>query len=123
MRPAPPADRAHARSSRPGGEAAGGEQAGGRADAARTAPVLLLATARDGDSAWRDRAWARAQLLRRGRTLPLGPLREEDIAALVQLLRADLRDGALSEVSVYCTGDWSPATQAARLREVRLLRP
>ncbi|AWT41105.1 hypothetical protein DMT42_01345 [Streptomyces actuosus] len=53
------------------------------ADATRGAPVLLLATARDDDAAWRDRAWARAQLLRRGRTLPLGPLPEADIAALV----------------------------------------
>ncbi|MFE2263112.1 ATP-binding protein [Streptomyces griseosporeus] len=53
------------------------------ADATRGAPVLLLATARDDDAAWRDRAWARAQLLRRGRTLPLGPLPEADVAALV----------------------------------------
>ncbi|MEU6539544.1 AAA family ATPase [Streptomyces sp. NPDC047000] len=54
------------------------------ADTARTAPVLLLATAREDDSAWHDRAWARAQLLRRGRTLPLGPLRAPDVAALVE---------------------------------------
>lgn len=52
-------------------------------DTARCAPLLLLATARDDDAAWRDRAWARAQLLRRGRTLPLGPLPQEDVAALV----------------------------------------
>ncbi|POX55614.1 hypothetical protein C3489_09920 [Streptomyces sp. Ru71] len=53
------------------------------ADAARGAPVLLLATARDDDAAWREREWARAQLLRRGRTLPLGPLPETDVAALM----------------------------------------
>jgi hypothetical protein len=53
------------------------------ADAARTAPVLLLATARDDDTAWHDRAWARAQLLRRGRALPLGPLSEREVATLV----------------------------------------
>ncbi|MFD9796369.1 ATP-binding protein [Streptomyces sp. NPDC059070] len=53
------------------------------ADAARTAPVLLLATARDDDGAWQDRAWARAQLLGRGRSLPLGSLRTEDVAALM----------------------------------------
>ncbi|MFF9624952.1 ATP-binding protein [Streptomyces griseosporeus] len=53
------------------------------ADAARGAPVLLLATARDDDAGWHDRAWARAQLLRRGRSLPLGPLPEPDVAALV----------------------------------------
>ncbi|MFF4361695.1 ATP-binding protein [Streptomyces sp. NPDC001604] len=54
------------------------------ADAARTCPVLLLATARDEDAAWGDGGWARAQLLRRGRALGLGPLRERDVAVLVE---------------------------------------
>ncbi|MFG2788481.1 ATP-binding protein [Streptomyces sp. NPDC048419] len=59
------------------------------ADAARTCGVLLLATARDDDTAWRQgmdggRGRARAQLLRRGRSLPLGPLAERDVAALVE---------------------------------------
>ncbi|MGW3117392.1 ATP-binding protein [Streptomyces sp. NPDC001107] len=54
------------------------------ADAARTCPVLLLATARDEDAAWGDDGWARAQLLRRGRALGLGPLPERDVAALVE---------------------------------------
>ncbi|MFI6561822.1 ATP-binding protein [Streptomyces sp. NPDC050534] len=59
------------------------------ADAARTCGVLLLATARDDDTAWQQgagagRGWARAQLLRRGRSLPLGPLPERDVAALVE---------------------------------------
>jgi len=40
-----------------------------------------------------------------------------------ELLRADVRDGAMSEVSVYCTGDWSPAVQDAHRKEVTLLRP
>jgi hypothetical protein len=40
-----------------------------------------------------------------------------------ELMRADVRDGAISEASVYCTGDWSPAAQAAHAREVTLLRP
>jgi hypothetical protein len=40
-----------------------------------------------------------------------------------ELMRADLRDGAIAEVSVYCTGDWDPATIAAHRREVTLLRP
>ncbi|GAA2423518.1 ATP-binding protein [Streptomyces mauvecolor] len=53
------------------------------ADSARTTAVVLLATARDDDTAWQDRSWARAQLLRRGRSLPLGPLREEDVADLI----------------------------------------
>ncbi|MFE7174364.1 AAA family ATPase [Streptomyces sp. NPDC057616] len=59
------------------------------ADAARSCGVLLLATARDDDAAWRHgtgdvRGWARAQLLRRGRSLPVGPLPERDVAALVE---------------------------------------
>ena len=40
-----------------------------------------------------------------------------------ELMRAEIRDGAISEASVYCTGDWDPATQAAHAREVTLLRP
>ncbi|MFE3185471.1 hypothetical protein ACFXKR_32020 [Streptomyces violascens] len=40
-----------------------------------------------------------------------------------ELLRADVRDGAMSEVSLYCTGDWSPAVQGSHAREVTLLRP
>ncbi|MEU4089539.1 ATP-binding protein [Streptomyces aureus] len=53
------------------------------ADAVRGARVLLLATARDDDAAWQDRGWARARLLRRGSVLPVGPLRDEDVAALL----------------------------------------
>ncbi|MFJ4206522.1 hypothetical protein ACIP2Y_43895 [Streptomyces sviceus] len=40
-----------------------------------------------------------------------------------ELMRADLRDGAIGEASIYCTGDWGPATQAAHTKEVTLLRP
>ncbi|OIJ62814.1 hypothetical protein [Streptomyces mangrovisoli] len=40
-----------------------------------------------------------------------------------ELMRAEVRDGSVSEASVYCTGDWDPATQAAHAREVRLPRP
>ncbi|POX55615.1 hypothetical protein C3489_09925 [Streptomyces sp. Ru71] len=40
-----------------------------------------------------------------------------------ELMRAEVRDGAISEASIYCTGDWSPATQAAHARQVTLLRP
>jgi len=40
-----------------------------------------------------------------------------------ELLRADVSDGAISQLSVYCTGDWDRA-QVARHREmVALLRP
>ncbi|MFD8733825.1 hypothetical protein ACFV06_02780 [Streptomyces sp. NPDC059618] len=40
-----------------------------------------------------------------------------------EMVRAEVRDGSISEVSVYCTGDWSPEVQAAHRREVTLLRP
>jgi hypothetical protein len=40
-----------------------------------------------------------------------------------ELMRADVRDGAISELSVYCTGDWDPATQSAHARQVTLPRP
>ncbi|KAB1990706.1 ATP-binding protein [Streptomyces triticiradicis] len=53
------------------------------ADAVRVSRVLLLATARDEDTAWQDRSWARAQLMRRGGVLPVGPLRDEDVGALL----------------------------------------
>ncbi|MDF2273167.1 AAA family ATPase [Streptomyces coacervatus] len=59
------------------------------ADAARSCAVLLLVTARDEDAAWRDDGWARAQLLRRGRALPLGPLAERDVAVLVEAVTGD----------------------------------
>ncbi|MFI6561824.1 hypothetical protein [Streptomyces sp. NPDC050534] len=40
-----------------------------------------------------------------------------------ELMRAELRDGAIGEASLYCTGDWDQATRAAHAREVTLLRP
>ncbi|WP_405359055.1 AAA family ATPase [Kitasatospora sp. NBC_00085] len=53
------------------------------AAALRTAPALLLATARDDGAAWPGRTAARAALLRAGRTLPVGPLTEPDVRALL----------------------------------------
>jgi hypothetical protein len=40
-----------------------------------------------------------------------------------ELFRADVRDGAIAELSVYCTGDWDRARRAEHARAVRLLRP
>jgi hypothetical protein len=40
-----------------------------------------------------------------------------------EMARADLTDGAISDLSVYCTGDWDEALQARHGREVPLLRP
>ena len=40
-----------------------------------------------------------------------------------EMARADVVDGAISAVSVYCTGDWDEALQARHAREVALLRP
>ena len=40
-----------------------------------------------------------------------------------ELFRADLRGGAISSLSVYCTGDWDAARVAEHASAVRLLRP
>jgi hypothetical protein len=40
-----------------------------------------------------------------------------------EMIRADISRGAVSEVTVYCTGDWDRATVARHAREVTLLRP
>ncbi len=40
-----------------------------------------------------------------------------------EMARAEVVDGAISELSVYCTGDWDEALQARHQAEVRLLRP
>jgi hypothetical protein len=39
-----------------------------------------------------------------------------------ELFRADVSDGAVSELAVYCTGDWDSALVARHAREVPLLR-
>ncbi|MFI7403207.1 ATP-binding protein [Streptomyces sp. NPDC049541] len=74
------------------------------ADAARTCPVLLLATARDEDAAWGDDGWARAQLLRRGRALGLGPLQERDVAVLVEAVTGVAPEAAALRALVRRTG-------------------
>lgn len=40
-----------------------------------------------------------------------------------ELIRADVRDEAIAEIAVYCTGDWDAARQAEHRRTVHLLRP
>ncbi|MHB9859128.1 hypothetical protein [Streptomyces sp. YIM S03343] len=40
-----------------------------------------------------------------------------------ELMRADVRDGAIDDISIYCTGDWDAGVRAAHAREVTLLRP
>jgi hypothetical protein len=40
-----------------------------------------------------------------------------------EMMRAELRDGAISSMSVYCTGDWDETRVARHAREVALLRP
>ncbi|HLZ72715.1 MAG TPA: hypothetical protein VKV26_22655 [Dehalococcoidia bacterium] len=40
-----------------------------------------------------------------------------------ELFRADIQDGCITELSVYCTGDWDAAQRARHRREVKLLRP
>jgi hypothetical protein len=40
-----------------------------------------------------------------------------------ELLRADVSDGAITELSVYCTGDWDRARVAEHAAAVTLIRP
>jgi len=40
-----------------------------------------------------------------------------------ELLRADVRDGRIAELSVYCTGDWNSARVAQHAKMVLLVRP
>ena len=40
-----------------------------------------------------------------------------------EMFRADVVDGAISEISIYCTGDWDEELQDRHVREVSLLRP
>jgi hypothetical protein len=40
-----------------------------------------------------------------------------------EMIRADVVDGAIGLLSVYCTGDWDEATVDRHEREVALLRP
>ena len=40
-----------------------------------------------------------------------------------ELFRADVADGAISQMSVYCTGDWDSALVARHRDTVELLRP
>ena len=40
-----------------------------------------------------------------------------------ELFRADVADGAISELSVYCTGDWDREQVARHRATVELLRP
>jgi hypothetical protein len=39
-----------------------------------------------------------------------------------EMLRADVRDGQITEMSVYCTGDWDERRQAEHAQAVRLVR-
>ncbi|HWF14943.1 MAG TPA: hypothetical protein VG244_02060 [Acidimicrobiales bacterium] len=40
-----------------------------------------------------------------------------------ELFRADVADGAISQLSVYCTGDWDQALVERHRQMVELLRP
>ena len=40
-----------------------------------------------------------------------------------EMARADLVAGAISELSIYCTGDWDEARQTRHGRDVVLVRP
>ena len=40
-----------------------------------------------------------------------------------EMIRADVVDGSIVEVSIYCTGDWDEAKQREHAQAVRLVRP
>ena len=40
-----------------------------------------------------------------------------------EMLRADVDGATITDLSVYCTGDWDEAQQRSHAAEVRLLRP
>jgi hypothetical protein len=40
-----------------------------------------------------------------------------------EMIRADVHDGSIAEMSVYCTGDWDEARQREHAETVRLIRP
>ncbi|MCX5209000.1 hypothetical protein OG689_06800 [Kitasatospora sp. NBC_00240] len=40
-----------------------------------------------------------------------------------ELMRADVEDGRIARISVYCTGDWDAEQQRRHRQEVALLRP
>lgn len=40
-----------------------------------------------------------------------------------EMARADVVDGAITELSVYCTGDWDAARQRDHRQHVSLIRP
>ena len=40
-----------------------------------------------------------------------------------EMIRADVADGSIAEMSVFCTGDWDEARQAEHRSTVELLRP
>lgn len=40
-----------------------------------------------------------------------------------EMIRADLSDGAITELAIYCTGDWDEARQREHAEAVTLLRP
>ncbi|MFJ6836110.1 ATP-binding protein [Streptomyces sp. NPDC091209] len=85
------------------------------ADAVRGARILLLATARDDDRAWHDRAWVRAQLLRRGHALPVGPLREKDVATLLNAATGNAPEpSAVRALARYTGGDAFFVTELLR---------
>lgn len=40
-----------------------------------------------------------------------------------ELIHGSVTDGRISELSIYCTGDWDEAVQRSHAEQVRLLRP
>ncbi|WP_329500061.1 ATP-binding protein [Kitasatospora herbaricolor] len=85
------------------------------AAAVRTDPVLLLATARDEDSAWQGRTAALAALLRTARCLPVGPLGEPEVRTLARAATGGRPDPAsVRELLARTGGDAFFVTELLR---------
>ena len=82
----------------------------------RTTPVLVLATARDGERAWAGRAAAWAALTRVATSLPLHPFTRADVARLLTVVLANAAGPDLVDAVARRTGG-NPlfVTELARL--------
>jgi hypothetical protein len=114
------------------------------APALRAMPAVVLVTVRDGDQAWRGRLDERDALLRSGPgrvtrrradPTPTGFVFEFEFEFeerwdndgqewyAREMMRIEVAEGQVSDVTVSCTGDWDQARQANHAAAVTLIRP
>lgn len=70
-------------------------------------------------------AWSRLDLTERGFVLEVEEVWQDrgDDWYCREMFRADVVDGSIAELSVYCTGDWDSARVAEHRAAVTLIRP